>query len=474
MKAGNLRLLLALPLLVAATLGGAETFDDAMRRAAADYNARLTKAADELNGARKRIADEKAPYLHEMREAEDRIVTAESQIERFETGQEDAGEAHRKLLMELDAIRKNATYIGTLAHDGLKTFEDDLAPGEGQLLSDRIQALEQKLDDTSAGPNGGAAVDVAEFLLERTKASLGGFCATGRASVIGSNQVVTGTFAFTGPETYFLPEQGGPAGTVRPREGAAYPIAYGIAGWKAEDAAAFFQGRPSTVYADASNGKALRLMETRGTLLAHIKKGGLVAYAIIAVGILSLVMIVQKVADLRQLAVDGPAVVGAFLADVAAGANAKAERSVRLLKPPTRELFSIGLQYIDKPKAILEEHLQSVLLRQRLHFERRLPLLAVIATAAPLMGLLGTVVGMVKTFALITVFGTGNAGKLASGISEVLVATELGLVVAIPTLIAHGFLANRIQKNLSILERYALEFVTAASTAQDAKESVRL
>ena len=110
-----------------------------------------------------------------------------------------------------------------------------------------------------------------------------------------------------------------------------------------------------------------------------------------------------------------------------------------------------------------------MLLRQRLHFERRLPLLAVIATAAPLMGLLGTVVGMVKTFALITVFGTGNAGKLASGISEVLVATELGLVVAIPTLIAHGFLSQRIQKNLSLLERYALEFVTAAETARTAK-----
>jgi len=98
-----------------------------------------------------------------------------------------------------------------------------------------------------------------------------------------------------------------------------------------------------------------------------------------------------------------------------------------------------------------------VVLRQRLHNERWLPLLAVVATAAPLMGLLGTVTGLVRTFALITVFGTGNAGKLASGISEVLVATELGLMVAIPTLVAHGFLSHRIQKNLSLLERYALD-----------------
>jgi len=180
-------------------------------------------------------------------------------------------------------------------------------------------------------------------------------------------------------------------------------------------------------------------------------------------------MIAQKVMDLRRLSLDEPSDIRLFLEYVYAGAWSKADVAVKTLKAPVCELFETGLRYCDSPKELLEEHLQSVLLRQRLHFERRLPLLAVIATAAPLMGLLGTVVGMVKTFALITVFGTGNAGKLASGISEVLVATELGLIVAIPTLIAHGFLSQRIQKNLSLLERYALEFVTAAETAKAAK-----
>jgi len=137
---------------------------------------------------------------------------------------------------------------------------------------------------------------------------------------------------------------------------------------------------------------------------------------------------------------------------------------VRGLSLTTRELFSAGLRHVDEPREQLEERLTAVLLRQRLHYERWLPLLAVVATAAPLMGLLGTVTGMVRTFALITVFGTGNAGKLASGISEVLVATELGLLVAIPTLVAHGFLSQRIQRNLGLLERYALEFVAAAQT----------
>ena len=465
-------LLLAASALLSSVALRAETFAEASQRAAADYGDRLAKAADELTRSRNRIADEKAPLLKDMRTAEDRIVAAQSQIERLETGQDEFAEQRRKLLLDLDAVRKNTSYVSTLAHDGLASFGDALAPGESQALADRIQALGQKLDDTSAGPSGQASVDIADFLLERTRRALGGYSAPGSSLVAGSNQVQKGTFAFVGPETYFVPEQGGGAGTVRPRAGSAYPVVYPLAAWKRDAAAAFFEGKPGEVPADASGGKALRLKETQGTVLEHIQKGGTVAYAIIGVGLLSLIMILQKVADLRQLSVDPPAGVRQFLGNVSAGSRDAADKAVKALKAPVRELYETGLRFSGSPKEILEEHLQAVLLRQRLHFERRLPLLAVIATAAPLRGLLGTVVGMVKTFALITVFGTGNAGKLASGISEVLVATELGLVVAIPTLIAHGFLSQRIQKNLSLLERYALEFVTAVETARQERKPV--
>lgn len=444
-----------------------ETFDDAMKRATADYAGRLQKAADELNATRTRIANEKAPLLQQMRSAEDRIVTAESEIDRLETNKSDSTEERRRLLSDLDAVRKNTTYIGTLAHDGLAAYSESLAPGEGQFLSDPVQALGQKLDD-AGGASGVAALDVGDYLLERTRRALGGYTAAGSSLVDGNNEVFKGTFAFVGPETFFMADQGGAAGTVRPRAGSTYPVTYVLQSWNAAEASAFFQGKPGTIVADASGGKALRLKETRGTILEHIQKGGLVAYAIIGVGILAFIMIVQKAVDLGKLSVDTPAAIRDCLAKVASGQKSEAEKSVKALKPAVRELYTVGLQFVSAPKVVLEEHLQSVLLRQRLHFERRLSLLSVIATAAPLMGLLGTVVGMVKTFALITVFGTGNAGKLASGISEVLIATELGLVVAIPTLIAHGFLAHRIQRNLSLLEKNALDFVTAAEASKSA------
>ncbi len=461
----------ALVLLLLAGIGvtalRAQTPDQVLQKAAADYRERVTRAADELNRARARIGAEKAPLLEQMRAAQDRVIAAESEATRLETRREDATDQRRKLLLDLDAIRKTTSYVNTVAHDGLKAAVDGLAPGEDQFVDEQVRALQQKLEDANGGPRSSAALDAADFLLAHTERALGGYRAEGRAMIGETKEVLPGTFAFVGPETFFRPERGVP-GAVRPREGSKYPVSYALTNWSAPDADKFFAGQPGVIAADASGGKALRLKETTGTVWEHIQKGGLVALGIVGVGILAALMILQKMRDLSRMAVDAPAAVEAVLKLVATGAMAEAEKTMNTLQRTTRELFVVGLRNADQPASILEERLQAVLLEQRLHYERRLPLLAVIATAAPLMGLLGTVVGMVKTFALITVFGTGNAAKLSTGISEVLVATELGLVVAIPTLVIHGFLAHRIQRNLSQLERYALQFATSVGTAKAA------
>ena len=85
--------------------------------------------------------------------------------------------------------------------------------------------------------------------------------------------------------------------------------------------------------------------------------------------------------------------------------------------------------------------------------------MALTAAAAPLLGLLGTVTGMIKTFNLITIFGTGDAKSLSSGISEALVTTELGLVVAIPSLILHGLLSRMARQKLGDMEQTAVGFI---------------
>lgn len=443
---------------------GAEDFNALLQRQNAEYDARQIQAADTLVRTRERIAREKIPLLEQLRKAEDEIIALESKGRQAETDQEHANELRRNLLKEIDSISKTRSYVNTLAHDSLKATVDGFAPGEMQVFKVPVQTLQQKLEQSSSGVSAEVALGAAEFLFARTQRLLGGLSAEGDALSAEDNRVNHGNYAFVGPETYFLSQDRARSGVVRMREGSELPVAHSVASWKTNEAVAFFFGAGGTIVADASAGKALKLQETKGTLGEHIRKGGGVAYAILAVGLVALILILQKLLDVARMGIDSPETVRGFLADVMKNGYEQGASASPRLKSRTAQLFATGLAHRAEPKPLLEEHLQAVLLEQRLHLERRLPLLAVIATAAPLMGLLGTVVGMVRTFALITVFGTGNAGKLSSGISEVLVATELGLVVAIPTLVIHGFLASRIQKMMALQERYALQLVIAIET----------
>lgn len=455
--------------LVAVAATAADNFDDALKRAALDYAERLRLAGEELNQTRERIAAERAPLLQEVRAAEDRLIALEREIGRLKTGNENAASDKRRLLRDLEEVRKTEAYVTTLATDALKAVAEGLLPGEEAVLGERLRAEQQKLEAaTTAGAGGPASLEAATFLLERTERLLGGLLASGRAMNASDNRVHEGTLAFVGPEVFFRPADGGPAGIVRLREGLAQPVYYPQAQWSEAESAALFAGQSGSLPLDPTAGKALRLQQSGGDWVEYVSKGGKVAWAILVVGLVALLLVIHKFIDVATMRVDTSARSAAFLQAVAAGSRDEAGRLLASLGRTTKELFGEGLRHLDRPAAILEEKLEAVLLGQRLHFERRLPLLAVIATAAPLMGLLGTVVGMVKTFTLITVFGTGNAAKLSSGISEVLVATELGLAVAIPTLVVHGFLSHRISKNLAVLERQALEFTTAAAAASQA------
>ena len=155
---------------------------------------------------------------------------------------------------------------------------------------------------------------------------------------------------------------------VRARDGGRLPMVYPVETWKPEGSTPLFEGKPGTIPADASNGKALKLKQTSGTLLEHIAKGGVVAYAILGVGLISLLMILQKAKELTKMKVDSRETVQAFLSKLSSGSVVDAKASLATLRPTTRELYAEGLRHLDEPKEVLEERLQAVLLEQRLHF----------------------------------------------------------------------------------------------------------
>ncbi|HEY4246836.1 MAG TPA: hypothetical protein VGM64_08270, partial [Lacunisphaera sp.] len=286
-----------------AGLRGAETLDETIKHAVLKYDERARVANDELIKTRLRIDAEKAPLIKAMRAAEDRIIAVETETVRLETLQEQNSEKRRQLTKDAEILRKNESYLITVAHDSLTGFEEGLLPGEKQFLAGQIGALQETFSVPANLESTGRIGEVATLLLGQVQRSLGGYTQAGSSLVDGSNQIVSGIFAFDGPEVFFQPAGKLTAGTVYAREGSVRPVTYLMPAWKPAEAGDFFSGRPGTMFTDASGGKALRLKEAKGTVWQHIDKGGIVSYSILTVGLLALLLIAQKFHDLSRMGV---------------------------------------------------------------------------------------------------------------------------------------------------------------------------
>jgi biopolymer transport protein ExbB len=134
-----------------------------------------------------------------------------------------------------------------------------------------------------------------------------------------------------------------------------------------------------------------------------------------------------------------------------------------------------AVEHADESIELVEEVMYESMLSTQPRLERFLNVIAVTAATAPLLGLLGTVTGIIKTFKLMKVFGAGDPKPLISGISEALITTELGLVLAIPALVIHALLSRRVAAVLSRMEKLSVAFLNGLARREQpsAKEVVR-
>ena len=112
----------------------------------------------------------------------------------------------------------------------------------------------------------------------------------------------------------------------------------------------------------------------------------------------------------------------------------------------------------------LENKIEAVLSNTEPVYEKNLSTVKLLAAVAPLLGLLGTVIGMIETFQAITLFGTGDPKLMADGISQALVTTMLGLITAVPLLFVHNQLDTRSREIVQIIEEQAIGRIAAKNT----------
>lgn len=186
-------------------------------------------------------------------------------------------------------------------------------------------------------------------------------------------------------------------------------------------------------------------------LQAFFKKGGIVMYPLMLVAAFALLLCLERFIVLTFRGRIGNRFVKKIEKMVsekryedAANACLKKESSLSMV------MFSV-LNKARENRDAAEKSLQEALLREQPKLERRMGLLAAMGSIAPLLGLLGTVTGIITLFNVITEVGTNDARVLAGGISEALVTTETGLIIAIPVMILHGLLSEKIEKVTSEL-----------------------
>ncbi|PIE43724.1 MAG: biopolymer transporter ExbB [Gammaproteobacteria bacterium] len=194
-------------------------------------------------------------------------------------------------------------------------------------------------------------------------------------------------------------------------------------------------------------------------MLELIKPGGIIMVPIIFCSVMALAIVIERFWTLR-------------VSRIAPQKNAQEvwhwiknkelnSKKLRILREssPLGQIMAVGLANAKHGRDVMRDSIQQEASQIVHDLERFLSPLGTIAAVAPLLGLLGTVIGMIKVFAAIQLEGTGNAAVLAGGISEALITTASGLAVAIPALVFHRHFLRRVDEIVVSMEQEAIRLV---------------
>jgi len=191
---------------------------------------------------------------------------------------------------------------------------------------------------------------------------------------------------------------------------------------------------------DPTGGSILGLLVQAPNLQERVEQGGVVGYIILIVGAFGLLLSIERLFTLTV---------------IRAKVNSQLKSAEVKDNNPLGRVLKVRDEHPNADTEALELHLTEAILAEVPKLGRNLTIIKIISVVAPLMGLLGTVTGMINTFQAITLFGTGDPKLMAGGISTALVTTVLGLVVAIPTTLLYAMLNTRSKNIVYILQEQA-------------------
>ncbi len=409
---------------------------------------------------------------YELSEAEAEALALRAELTELQAERATSEELAKGPLGESRQARRTIDYLKTSLREFSVYFQSTVHLAEMEGYRPVFEALR-------AGQSGAADAvepsaksrlelwgDVFEGAVGHCESLSGGRLVPGRAVAGPEKEIVEGRFAIWGPLTLFGSDNGRVGGyaTVPANRTLHHLIDTGDVNNRA--IARFVRGGAGELPLDGTQGNAALLYATRDPLPEHISKGGPVMVGILTLGASAFFMALFKLIQVSRVRRVAGEDVDAILARLREGDEWEAMEIANRLKGPEGDVFRVGVSHYHKDSEELQLALVNTVSDAQAKLKAGAPFIAVAAALAPLFGLLGTVTGMINTFRLISVYGTGDPRMLSSGISESLITTEFGLVIAVPALLLHAAVAGRIKQLVQSMESKAIRFLVNRPPSQ--------
>jgi biopolymer transport protein ExbB len=398
-----------------------------MGRASRNAEAELAKSVAELNGMRARIAEEKLPMAQKLTELEESVVQLRRESDRVQRLVDAGALEIATIQARIKGRQDELSYVQNLLDEYVRTFETKIGTGELQVLGDQIETAKQAVENKTLTPTERTSRQTAfvSLTLKRLFDMVGGnrFAGVG-VDTLGS--VMQGQFAMIGPVSLFRSE-GGVGGVEGSMEGAIGDLV---------------ESGEGTLPLDPSRGGALKALVQKTNLVHIFIKGGPIMWPMLLASVIALAVVIERVLFLViDQARRSPKTVMRFFTEVSKGNIDGAIAISKQSKDAVVTTMGFALEHRDQSLAHALTYAETRAVKR---YRRGIAVLDTVITLAPLLGLLGTVTGMMGSFAVIG-GDLSSPGAITGGIAEALIATAFGLIIAIVCLIPFNYLNNRIE-----------------------------
>jgi biopolymer transport protein ExbB len=425
---------------------------------------KLEDAIQRLNAQRNEIQQQQLPLARKLSALEQTARQLRADLVEARKVRDSYSVDLETLKRTVDEQAKEYDYITrTLFSEYISNYESSLSAGELETYGAAVRELNLFLENQEATETQRLqrSLDLLKDSVAQIKSTIGGKIYPGSALSTDS-LLVDGTFIQLGPLLYFSDASGKDAGLVKESK-SLQPQVLSIGKKPSSMISELALNKTGRLPMDLSMGNALAIQQTKDSFLEHLDKGGQWVYPIIAFALVSACIALLKFIQILSIRQPAISVVQKLVEQLREGHSDKALALARAQPEPARDVLVQAVTHSEDSVELVEESMYESILSAQPKLERHLNIIAITASVAPLLGLLGTVTGIIKTFNLMKVFGAGDPKQLISGISEALITTELGLILAIPALVIHAILSRKTAGIMAHTERISVAFINSFS-----------